>query len=252
MPQPCPLLRLTGRWENCRGRGIHQISGETRNHLARLNPDGTLDTTFIDPEVRHDSVYSVTTQPDGKILIGGWFSEVGGVPRGNIARLEANGALDPSFHPNANYPVASIALQTDGKIVITGEFTLVGGVERNNLARLNPGGSLDPNFDAGANSWVLTAAIQADGKVLAGGSFTTLGGLTRGGIARITNTDAALQELTVNPYGSVVTWTRGQASPEVNRVVFEYSVDGTAWNFLGNGTRISGGWELGRAFVSFP
>ena len=45
----------------------------TRNHIARLNPDGTLDTAF-DPNA-NDIVYAIAVQADGKILVGGAFTE---------------------------------------------------------------------------------------------------------------------------------------------------------------------------------
>src|SRR5437588_12536994 len=53
----------------------------TRNHIARLNPDGTLDTAF-DPNA--DSyVDSIAVQADGKILIGGDFTTLS--PNGGAA-----------------------------------------------------------------------------------------------------------------------------------------------------------------------
>src|SRR5438045_1217577 len=57
----------------------------TRNHIARLNPDGTLDTAF-DPNA-NDVVYSIAVQADGKILAGGFFSRIGGQARNGIARV---------------------------------------------------------------------------------------------------------------------------------------------------------------------
>ena len=44
----------------------------TRNHIARLNPDGTLDTAF-NPNA-NGAVYSIAVQADGKILVGGGFT----------------------------------------------------------------------------------------------------------------------------------------------------------------------------------
>ena len=80
----------------------------------------------------------MAVQPDGKILIGGYFTSVGGVSRNKIARLNADGTLDISFDPGdgANNSVNSVALQSDGKILIGGDFTTVGGVSRNGIARL--------------------------------------------------------------------------------------------------------------------
>jgi uncharacterized delta-60 repeat protein len=227
------------------------IGGKTRNHIARLNSDGTLDSSFIDPQVARGgqwgSVYSIVIQADEKILVGGWFSSIGGTTRNNIARLNKEGTIDNSFNADVNGGVGSIAVQADGKILIVGDFTTIGTspvTTRNGIARLNPDGSVDTTFNPDANGWVLTTAIQADGKILVGGQFTDIGGVTRRGIARITNTDAAIQELVVSSDGSSVTWMRGQASPEVWRVTFEHSPDGVTWSPLGNGTRISGGWQL--------
>ena len=61
----------------------------TRNHIARLNTDGTLDTAF-DPNA-NDHVGAIGLQADGKIVVGGTFGSIGGQPRNCIARL------DPSY-----------------------------------------------------------------------------------------------------------------------------------------------------------
>src|SRR5437867_4474729 len=57
----------------------------TRNRIARLNPDGTLDTAF-NPNA-NGVVISTAVQADGKILAGGAFTSIGGQPRNYIARL---------------------------------------------------------------------------------------------------------------------------------------------------------------------
>ena len=95
----------------------------TRNRIARLNPDGTLDTAF-DPNA-NATVYSIAVQADGKILVGGTFNganSIGGQTRNHIARLDATTGLADSFDPNANGDVRSIALQADGKILVGGDF----------------------------------------------------------------------------------------------------------------------------------
>ena len=73
----------------------------TRNRIARLNPDGTLDTAF-NPNA-NGAVYSIAVQADGKILAGGHFTNsIGGQTRNYIARLDATTGLADSFDPNAN------------------------------------------------------------------------------------------------------------------------------------------------------
>ena len=150
--------------------------------------------------------------------------------------------------------VLALAVQADGKILVGGDFTTLGGggtgtTTRNQIGRLNADGSLDTSFDPGADGDVSALAVQADGKILVGGPFTTLGGggtgtTTRNHIGRLTNTDAALQNLTVDTDGTTVTWERSSASPEVDRVTFELSTDGATYTPLGSATRITGGWQL--------
>jgi Domain of unknown function (DUF5122) beta-propeller len=110
----------------------------TRNHIARLNPDGTIGTAF-NPNA-NDSVYAIAVHGDGKILVGGHFSganSIGGAARNRIARLNATTGLADSFDPNANSDVYSIALQVDGKILVGGIFAKIGGQTRVCMARLD-------------------------------------------------------------------------------------------------------------------
>jgi uncharacterized delta-60 repeat protein len=161
----------------------------TRNKIARLNSDGTLDTAF-NPNA-NGSVVSIAVQADGKILAGGDFNganSIGGQARNRIARLDATTGLADSFDPNANGIVYAIAVQADGKILAGGSFSganSIGGQTRNRIARLDPTTGLADSFDPSANSVVESIAVQPDGKVLAGGGFTSVGGQTRNHIARL-------------------------------------------------------------------
>ena len=158
----------------------------TRNFIARLNADGTLDTAF-NPNA-NAAIAAIAVQADGKILVGGGFTNVGGQARNHIARLDASTGLADSFDPNADAEVVSIAVQADGKILAGGAFTSIGGQLRNHIARLDPATGLADSFDPNANDIVLAIAVQADGKILVGGYFngpTSIGGQTRNRIARL-------------------------------------------------------------------
>ena len=161
----------------------------TRNRIARLNPDGTLDTAF-NPNVSTNGNYvlSIALQSDGKILVGGFFDSIGGQARHNIARLDATTGLADSFDPNANNLVWSLAVRADGKILAGGGFTSIGGQTRNRIARLDPSTGLADSFDPNADNDVLSIAVQGDGKILAGGGFASIGGQTRNRIARLNAT----------------------------------------------------------------
>ena len=131
-------------------------------------------------------VQALALQADGKILVAGSFTTIGGggtgtTTRNTLARLNADGSLDPSFNPGANGQVVALAVQADGKILVGGGFTTLGGggtgtTARSCIGRLNADGSLDTSFDPGAKAEVLALAVQPDGKILVGGLFTTLGG----------------------------------------------------------------------------
>jgi len=111
--------------------------------------------------------FSLAVQPDGKIVVGGLFTQLGGQTRNYLGRLNADGSLDASFNPGANHYVESLAVQADGKIVVVGS----GGL----LRRLNADGTLDTGFNPEASSSVFSQALQLDGKILLGGTFTSLG-----------------------------------------------------------------------------
>jgi uncharacterized delta-60 repeat protein len=175
-----------------------------RNYIARVNADGTLDTTF-DPNT-NGTVNSVAAQADGKVLLGGSFTTLSpnsgaAVTRNNIARVNTDGTLDTAFDPNANDQVNSIAVQSNGKILFGGQFTAVtpnGGatVTRDRIARVNADGTLDTSFDPNANDMIQAIAVQSDGRIVIGGNFTAVapnGGasVTRNYIARL-NTDGTL------------------------------------------------------------
>jgi uncharacterized delta-60 repeat protein len=155
----------------------------TRNHIARLNPDGTLDTGF-NPNA-NGAVTAIAVQADGKILVGGAFTTIGSQPRNFVARLDDTNGLADSFAPNANNIVYAIAVQTGGKILVSGVFSSVGGQTRNRVARLDATTGLADSFNPNANDSVYAIVVQSDGKILLGGIFTNIGGQIRSGIARV-------------------------------------------------------------------
>jgi uncharacterized delta-60 repeat protein len=154
------------------GGSFNWLRGERRDRLARLNPDGTLDDTFITGA--NGGVTALAVQSDGKIVVGGIFTELGGETYHGIARLNSDGTLDTGFNPE-NYEkntIYALVVQADGKIVVGGYFDRWDGRTRVNIARLNPDGSLDTAFITTAfDPWmgpVYTLALQNDGKILVG------------------------------------------------------------------------------------
>ncbi len=160
------------------------------------------------------SVYALAVQADGKILVGGTFTTLGGQSRNNIGRLHPNGDLDTSFNPGVNGPVSALAVQADGKILVGGDFTTLTGQGRNRLGRLNPNGTLDITFNPGAGGPVYALAMQADGKILVGGDFTTLGGQGRNRLGRL-NPDGTVDSTLNSGAGGFVNTLAVQADGKI-------------------------------------
>lgn len=172
-----------------------------RHGIGRYNEDGSLDRVFDPGEGVNGPVRSMVVQPNGRILIGGFFTTVNNTNRNYIARLNIDGSIDPTFNPGAgaDNPIYDIALQPNERIIIVGDFGTYNGVTRNSIARLQTNGVLDASFDigTGANGAIFTVALQNDGKVLIGGDFTTFNGVPRNRIARL-NANGSV-DLTFDP-----------------------------------------------------
>ena len=115
------------------------FGGKDFPFVARMNPDGTLDETWGGAAVSiNGAVFDLGTLSDGKVIIGGEFTEITGYSRNSFARLHFNGELDRNFDPGegANGPVFSVAIQPDGNILLGGQFTEVGGYEQFNITRI--------------------------------------------------------------------------------------------------------------------
>lgn len=207
-----------------------------------LNSNGTVDPEFApNPSgLGEDTVVSsLNLQSDDRIIVGGEFTNIGGLSRSYLARLNTDGTADTAFNANIDGPgfprVEGTAIQADGKIIITGIFNTVGGQPFRSLIRVNVDGSSDIGFMRGGTFFPYTggAGIQADGKV-----FVNRYGevFSPANFTRFSNNIAATQKLEVTNTG--IQWFRGGSAAEFTRVTFERSNDNINYTFLGNGTRI--------------
>jgi uncharacterized delta-60 repeat protein len=114
--QPDGKILLGGRFTLTDGSGIA--------NLIRLNPDGSIDHSFL--AVPDYTVSAILVERTGTILIGGGFSKVNGQPAAGVARLQSTGQLDPSFTLDTRgRAVYALALLADGRVAAGGDFGIV-------------------------------------------------------------------------------------------------------------------------------
>ncbi len=174
------------------------VGGNFLGTIFRLNPNGTVDNTFASgngfdgaTDERQIFVFTIVTQPDGKILVGGSFKSYNGTNARKIIRLNSNGSVDNTFNIGTGFgetdEVRTIALQPDGKILVGGNLSSYNGTNINHIIRLNPNGTQDNTFNVGTgfNNPLRDIKLQSDGKILAGGDFTVFNGTTTNRLVRL-------------------------------------------------------------------
>lgn len=127
--------------------------------MFRTNLDGTRDDSFVPPDFGNGTIYSITRLADGRFLVGGTFTITDGTnTRVGLARLEPNGAIDPTFSSTNSGGRATTVL-SDGKILVaTGS----------SLLRVNPNGLVDSTFYSGPYTFsgrVNDMKVLPDGRI---------------------------------------------------------------------------------------
>ncbi|GAA4378657.1 T9SS type A sorting domain-containing protein [Hymenobacter koreensis] len=174
-----------------------RINGTPAFALARLNADGTLDTSFS--LNASTSAVSLTLLPNGQVLaFGPGLFIINGQNYPNLVRLNANGTLDAGFNVGtgaAGGPPRSVAVQPDGKVVMVGAFTTFNGVPAPGIVRLNQDGSVDQGLAGtigsgftGGDAYVV--AVEPNGRLVVGGRFTNFNNSGRQKLVRLLPTGA--------------------------------------------------------------
>lgn len=192
--------------------------------LARLNSDGTLDSSYVFP--------TTITSIQRKVAFGAneqtVFYALNQDSKYKFLRTNVDGDLDNSFAPNVTLygQAAAIAIQPDNKTIVAGTFTLANNTSRTNLARFNADGTTDVTFDTGTgfNNVPSKIVVQADGKILVAGPFSTFNGNPVSGLIRL------------NSNGSI----DGSFAPVVTGVIGAELEPGGKVLVFGNFTTING------------
>jgi uncharacterized delta-60 repeat protein len=115
--------------------------------LLRLNADGSLDPTFRAAlgNARTDYVQTLAVQPDGRILVGGRFTQ----PATGLVRLLPDGTYDTSFQAalGGGGIAEEVLCRPNGRVLVAGSSNLVVRGRAGGLHQLLADGSLDPDFE---------------------------------------------------------------------------------------------------------
>jgi hypothetical protein len=158
--------------------------GVAINRIARLNTDGTLDTSFNPGSGFNDVVRVITLDSSGKLYVGGQFTTYNGVANNRIIKLDGNGTKDATFVNTTGFNAVSvyvITLDSSGNLYVGGQFTTWKGVASSApyIIKLTPTGDKDATFvnTTGFDTGVYVITLDSSGNLYVGGHFTTWKGV---------------------------------------------------------------------------
>lgn len=209
-----------------------KYNNTTINRVARLLPNGALDTSFAIGIGSTSNVMNAKVLQDGRILLVGNFDTFNSIKAYRIICLGIDGRPDASFSAGTGFndDVSVMTIQSDGKILLGGKFTAYNGTLANRIIRINSDGSVDPSFFSGlgfSNGAVNAIKQDAIGNIMVGGSFT--GSYNGGDVNRV---------CLLNSNGVLLDDIDFGAGPASNTV---YALENDA----------EGSWYIGGSFMVF-
>lgn len=216
MAQNAPVLK--NNWWHVNGQvfSIHETNNKVyvggdfdevifpKERLALVNMnDGMPQSHF--PSVTGNSVNAIIPDGRGGWYIGGDFTQVGGIPRANLARVNADGTVHP-WNPSPNNPVFALAI-SGRSVMVGGSFSFIGGQARSFIAGIDTGTAVATSFNPGPNLNVRTIATKGD-TVYFGGEFQSMTAAHRNFVAAalastgdvlpwVANTNAAVRAIAI-------------------------------------------------------
>lgn len=193
------------------GGNFVTYNGVLRNGLARVNSDGSLDTTFDVTSGVNSWVRSLRLQPNGQVLVSGWFTEYKNQAHNRLMLLNGDASPDPQFNPyfGDSTSVYTVSPLTNGNYIAAGHSINPDAPFHGEIVRLDPTGNYDTTFNPGgegANDKIETTLLAPDGKIYIGGYFGTYNGQPQSGFSRL-NPDGSLDQTFAWPALDNWVWT---------------------------------------------
>jgi uncharacterized delta-60 repeat protein len=204
------------------------FNSSSQNRLVRLNTDGSKDTSLNIGTGFNNTVVSIITDANSKIMVGGSYTQFSGATQGSLIRLNSDGSKDSSFVIGVGFAgspsVNDMKVDSNGKIYCTGNWgAYSGSTSFRRIIRINTNGSADSTFNVGTgsssgfNALGTKLVIDSNGKILVGGNFTTYNSQTANRLVRLglfgtldpnfsvgTGFDAAVNALTIDSNGKIL------------------------------------------------
>ena len=188
---------------------------ENYHTLAQINPGNDSNYSFLDSRFAATAntaggfngvVRAIDYQSDGKIIVGGEFTDFNGNPVNYICRLNPDGTEDTTFTSNIgtgfDNNVNAIKVQSDDKILVGGNFTDFNKTAVNYICRLNSNGTKDTTFisniGSGFDNGVNSIKLLSDNTIIVGGNFIDFDGSTVGRIAKLNSNGTYNSSFTTN------------------------------------------------------
>ncbi len=271
-------LAVDGQGRLYVGGSFTQAGGVSANRVARFDPQanswsalGTGSSNGLSDII--SAVYALAVDGQGRVYVGGDFTQAGGVSANNVARFDpqANSwsALGTGSGNGVNRAVGALAVDGSGRVYVGGTFLQAGGVSANAVARFDPQANswstlgtgtqngVSFNFGQLAFSGIVNAlAVDGQGRVYVGGLFTQAGGVSANNVARFdpqANSWSALgtgaqngvsggvNALAIDGSGRV--YLGGffiQAGSIISNQVTRFDPQANSWSTLGSSTGVNG------------
>lgn len=150
------------------------VNGTARSKIARLNTDGSLDTSFTAPTASNEFITGLKVLPNGQFYIRLYTDPVPlpGDLISRFVRYNADGSVDNTFSQTFLHPELW-AVDNLNRIVVFKNRAVI-----DRFYRLNTDGNIDANFNPfiSVHGFCTTAALQSDGKVVIAGEFQKTNG----------------------------------------------------------------------------
>lgn len=170
-----------------------QFNGTAVKSIVRLNPNGSIDPSFIQNTSNNGGINSLAIQDDGRIILVGNFSTYNSKTAARIVRLLPDGRVDSTFKTGSGFGAATIydvAVQKDGKILVAGSFSSYNDTSAySGLIRLHPTGAIDTTFKSYRNLDIVhkVKILSSNKIIVAGPNVTYYGDTLRPKLMRLSN-----------------------------------------------------------------